>query len=410
MPQFMQGYITGKQLMQIHVRFMSFVLLISTVAIVSPVYSMPVLDVFDAIVTTANDGSLFAPDTEVSVSTESSVIWQEMNKNWQLFLQKLPMIGVGLVLFIVIFLLARPLSELLVRPMSFVSNSQLIRLVTRRLISILFILFGFYLFLRFAGLSEFAVAVLSGTGVIGLIIGFAFKDIAENFISSLLLSIQKPFKIDDVIEVEGRIGVVKQVTARATTLVDFDGDHIQIPNATVYKNIIRNLTANPKSRGKFVIGIGYDSSIVEAQRIALEVLNNTEAVLQDPEPQVLVDLLASSTVNLKVYFWINTHTHSLLKMSSFLMRTIMREFEKQGISMPDDAREIIFPQGITVHQSEGQVSSNLSQQTNKDGHIVDDSAIDLQDDEQDADLTSDADDIRQQAKEARDPEKGQNIL
>lgn len=367
----------------------------------------------DELALTATDnleGSLFKSETPTSVSAETSLIWQDLQHNWHLFLQKLPMIGLGLVLFILIFLSARPISELLVRPISFVSTSQLIRLVTRRLISILFILFGFYLFLRFAGLSEFAVAVLSGTGVIGLIIGFAFKDIAENFISSLLLSIQKPFKIDDVIEVEGRIGVVKQVTARATTLVDFDGDHIQIPNATVYKNIIRNLTANPKSRGKFVIGIGYDSSIVESQKIAMQVLNNTEAVLNDPEPQVLVDVLASSTVNLKVYFWINTHSHSLLKVSSFLMRTIMREFEKQGISMPDDAREIIFPQGIMVHQSDQKDSPSQTQKTDKVVTIVDDSSVDLEDDEQDADLASDADDIRQQAKEARDPEKGQNIL
>lgn len=356
------------------------------------------------------DGSLFTPPDEQSITEETSLIWRDMQANWQLFLQKLPMIGIGLVLFILIFLSARPVSELLVRPISFVSTSQLIRLVTRRLISILFILFGFYLFLRFAGLSEFAVAVLSGTGVIGLIIGFAFKDIAENFISSLLLSIQKPFKIDDVIEVEGRIGVVKQVTARATTLVDFDGDHIQIPNATVYKNIIRNLTANPKSRGKFVIGIGYESSIVESQKIALEVLNNTEAVLQDPEPQVLVDVLASSTVNLKVYFWINTHNHSLLKVSSFLMRTIMREFEKRGISMPDDAREIIFPQGIVVHQANDAGTTPDLKGAIEHQPIIDDSSLDLQDSEHDEDLASDADDIRQQAKEARDPEKGQNIL
>jgi small conductance mechanosensitive channel len=382
----------------------SVALLLANQAYASAVHELVLLT------TTNSDGSLFTPDAQVSVSTETSLIWQDMQHNWQLFLQKLPMIGLGFALFILIFVLARPLSELLVRPISFVSTSQLIRLVTRRLISILFILFGFYLFLRFAGLSEFAVAVLSGTGVIGLIIGFAFKDIAENFISSLLLSIQKPFKIDDVIEVEGRIGVVKQVTARATTLVDFDGDHIQIPNATVYKNIIRNLTANPKSRGKFVIGIGYDSSIVESQKIAMQVLNSTDAVLNDPEPQVLVDVLASSTVNLKVYFWINTHSHSLLKVSSFLMRTIMREFEKQGISMPDDAREIIFPQGIMLHKAEEQGASNPPKQPFKNQAIIDDSVVDLQDDEHDADLTSDADDIRQQAKEARDPEKGQNIL
>ena len=355
-------------------------------------------------------GSLFVTENPNSISDETHLIWQETEVYWQSFLQKLPMIGLGLFLFIVIFLLARPLSTLLVRPMFFVSSSALIQVVTRRLISILFILFGFYLFLRFAGLSEFAVAVLSGTGVMGLIIGFAFKDIAENFISSLLLSIQKPFKIDDVIEVEGRIGVVKQVTARATTLVDFDGDHIQIPNATVYKNIIRNLTANPKSRGKFVIGIGYDSSIIKSQKVAMAVLNSTEAVLQDPEPQVLVDVLASSTVNLKVYFWINNHTHSLLKVSSFLMRTIMREFEKHGISMPDDAREIIFPQGIVVHQPVTNDAPPLINSEPKQETMNNNTATDLQDTEKQEDLSSDSDDIRQQAKEARDPEKGQNIL
>ena len=347
---------------------------------------------------------------ESSLRHETNLIWQEVEQSWQLFLLKLPAIGIGLLLFVLIFLVARPVSVLLVKPLVYMNHSQLVTLVTRRLLSFLVILFGFYLFLRFAGLSEFAVAVLSGTGVMGLIIGFAFKDIAENFIASLLLSIQKPFKIDDVIEVDGRLGVVNQVTARATTLVDFDGDHIQIPNATVYKNIIRNVTANPKSRGKFVIGIGYDSSIIESQKIALRVLTQTDSVLSDPEPQVLVDVLASSTVNLKVYFWINSHEHSLLKVSSYLMRTIMREFEQHGISMPDDAREIIFPQGIVVHQADDthktlHQSTALPNNAKAAKHHDDlhsQGAVD--------DLSSDAADIRQQAKEARDPEKGQNIL
>ena len=347
---------------------------------------------------------------ESSLRHETSLIWQEVEQSWQLFLLKLPAIGIGLLLFVVIFLVARPFSLLLVKPLVYMNHSQLVTLVTRRLLSFLIILFGFYLFLRFAGLSEFAVAVLSGTGVMGLIIGFAFKDIAENFIASLLLSIQKPFKIDDVIEVDGRLGVVNQVTARATTLVDFDGDHIQIPNATVYKNIIRNVTANPKSRGKFVIGIGYDSSIIESQKIALRVLTQTDSVLSDPEPQVLVDVLASSTVNLKVYFWINSHQHSLLKVSSYLMRTIMREFEQHGISMPDDAREIIFPQGIVVHQADDTNKTQHQSPALPNNTPAIKHNDDLDNPEAVDDLSSDAADIRQQAKEARDPEKGQNIL
>jgi small-conductance mechanosensitive channel len=366
-----------------------------------------------SITSSAQDSLVKAVDENITLVNQTHAIWVEAEQYWQNFLEKLPMIGIGLILLIAFILIARPLSQLLVRPITTLSSSLLIKVVARRLVSVLIILFGFYLFLRFAGLSEFAIAILSGTGVLGLIIGFAFKDIAENFISSLLLSVQKPFKIDDVIEIDGRIGVVKQVTARATTLVDFNGDHIQIPNATVYKNVIRNLTANPKSRGQFIIGIGYDSSIVQAQQLAIKVLDSTDAVLADPEPQVLVDILASSTVNLKVYFWVDTHQHSINKVASFLMRTIMREFEHQGISMPDDAREIIFPEGIVLHRDTD--ASNVKANTNSLKQAPEQQQNlqvqhDLEHDAVDDDLTSDADNIRQQAKAARDPEMGANIL
>ncbi|WP_166423496.1 mechanosensitive ion channel family protein [Paraglaciecola sp. 20A4] len=353
-----------------------------------------------------------ATSAEEPLMTQPLDVWIDVTHLWHNVVKALPMLALGLAFFIICYALAKPLSTLLVRPIGYVSQSELIKLVTRRTISMLIILLGLYVFLRFAGLSEFALAIVSGTGVMGLILGFAFRDIAENFISSLLLSVQKPFKIDDVIEVQGQLGIVKQVTARATTLVDFDGNHIQIPNATIYKNIIRNLTANPKMRGKFIIGIGYDSSILEAQQLATKVLNSQATILQDPEPQVLVDELGSSTVNLKVYFWIDAQQYSLLKVSSMLMRLIMREFERNNISMPDDAREIIFPQGVPVHQI-----STL--QTSADGETQEQRALAAKSDaiEQDSenshhedDLTSDAHDIREQAKQARDPEQGQNIL
>ena len=165
-------------------------------------------------------------------------------------------------------------------------------------------------------------------------------------------------------------------------------------------------------RGKFTIGIGYDSSILEAQQLATKVLCSQNTILQDPEPQVLVDELGSSTVNLKVYFWIDAQQYSLLKVSSMLMRLIMREFERNNISMPDDAREIIFPQGVPVHQiSSGKSDSSYGSQAlrplpaNNEAIEQDSDAIEHQDD-----LSSDTHDIRQQAKQARDPEQGQNIL
>lgn len=353
-----------------------------------------------------------AASSQNAISTQTLDMWADVINLWQQFVLALPMLLLGLVFLVLCYLSAKPVSSLLVRPIGYLSQSQLIKLVTRRTISLLIILLGLYVFLRFAGLSEFAIAIVSGTGVMGLILGFAFRDIAENFISSLLLSVQKPFKIDDVIEVQGQLGIVKQVTARATTLVDFDGNHIQIPNATIYKNIIRNLTANPKMRGKFIIGIGYDSSILEAQQLATKVLAAQSTILQDPEPQVLVDTLGSSTVNLQVYFWIDAQQYSLLKVSSMLMRLIMREFEKNNISMPDDAREIIFPQGVPVHQMAEPDEHKVAQVNEKDENKPLSPAIehDMQASEHVDDLSSDTHDIRQQAKQARDPEQGQNIL
>ncbi|XQF90831.1 mechanosensitive ion channel family protein [Pseudoalteromonas espejiana] len=256
--------------------------------------------------------------------------------------QILPTLLLGFILLTISYFVASPLSKLLVKPLVYMTDSKLVHLVARRGISILILLLGVYLFLRLAGLTEFAIAIMSGTGLIGLILGFAFRDIAENFIASLLLSVQRPFKIDDVIEVDNRLGVVKKVTARATTLVDYDGNHIQIPNSTVYKNTIKNLTANPKMRAKVVIGIGYDNDIRYCQTLGLEIANKQTGVINEPPAQVLINNLGSSTINFNLFFWVNSEQHSPLKVASQLMRELVTEFTMQNISMPDDARERII--------------------------------------------------------------------
>jgi len=374
-------------------------------------------------------------DTTTNPAQALTPIFSDFQNMLELVIQKLPVVGIGIICFVVMFWLSRPIAKLLIKPIGYVSKSELIRIVAQRVLSFLIILLGLYIFLRLAGLTQFAIAVVSGTGVAGLIVGFAFKDIAENFISSLLLSVQKPFKIGDVVEVAENLGVIYRVTSRATTLVDFDGNHIQIPNSIIYKNIIKNLSANPKMRSHFVIGIGYDSSIVDSQRIALEIMAENDGVLQEPAPQVLVDNLGSSTVNLKVYFWVNSEKNSVLKVSSVLQRVIMRGFEKANISMPDDARERIFAAPIAFQQvaekiteeagaeaqqgtvSAGQLDDKYldntaqSEVTKTDNHTVaagktDDSALhDI-----DADIDSDVDDIRKQAQQSRSPEQGENIL
>ena len=334
---------------------------------------------------------------------QTQLVLDDLSQFTQLVVEKLPSIVLGVVIFVIFFWLSRPIANFLTKPLAKATSSKLIQMVIRRTMSILVVLFGLYILLRLVGLTQFAVALLSGTGVLGLIIGFAFKDIAENFLSSLLLSVQRPFKLGDIIEVEGYLGVVQKMTSRATTLVDFNGDHVQLPNATIYKNAIRNLTANPFMRSTIDIGVGYDADFDHAQSLAMHIMLSHPAVLDDPAPQALVDSLGASTCNLRLYFWVNSEINSSIKVSSVLMKRVVETFLLEDIAMPDDAREriILNPETLTnpavskTKQSQVDSEKKTNQKPNESTND---------------DTSSDHDEIREQAAQARDPEEGANIL
>lgn len=361
--------------------------------------------------------SLQANSEDAAITSLSSA-QSLLSELWSGFLYRLPGLALGVALMAVFIVLAPHAAKILVKPLTRTTTSPLLRSVIQRSVSLVLILLGIYLFLFLAGLTGFAIAVVSGTGVVGLILGFAFRDIAENFISSLLLTIQRPFRIGDIVQINDFTGIIQKVTARATTLVDFDGNHIQIPNATIYKGVIKNLTANPLMRGQFVIGVGYDSDIQQAQQIAQKITALQENVLKDPEPQILIDELGASTYNVKVYFWVDVEKTSVLKMASVLMRNITQAFLDANISMPDDARERIFPQGLPIHNETDNTKSEVSvsplppmsaDKTSDDSQSETVNKLPNEGSAND-DVSSEANEIREQARRSRDPEAGENIL
>jgi small-conductance mechanosensitive channel len=227
-------------------------------------------------------------------------------------------------------------------------EGRLLRSVFARGAGVLVVLVGTYVVLRVSGLTQLALTLVGGTGLVGLALGIAFRDITENFLSSIFLSMQRPFETGDLVEVAGVTGYVQQLNVRTTILMTLDGNLVQIPNSTVYKSNLRNFTNSANRREDFIVGIDYAAQITDAQEIARQVLVGHPAVLQDPEPSVLVDSLGPSAVNLRVYFWLDGREHSWLKVRSSVIRLIKRAFQEHGITMPDDAREVIFPQGVPV--------------------------------------------------------------
>ncbi len=232
-------------------------------------------------------------------------------------------------------------------------TSPFLRTVVSRMLTLPIFLLGIYVVLQVAGLTQLALSVVGGAGVIGIVVGFAFRDIAENFLASLLLSIRQPFRVDDFIIVGDMQGTVHSMNTRSTVLISPEGNQIQIPNATVFKSVITNYTASPETRSSIAVGIGYDAPVNEAQRIIAQVLEEHEAILNEPSPMILVDTLGSSTVNVIAYYWVDIRRFSLLKVKSSVLRLVKKSLTEAGISMPDDAREIIFPEGVPLSRDLG---------------------------------------------------------
>lgn len=295
-------------------------------------------------------------------------------------------------------------------------DSLLLRQVVSRAMAVPVFVFGLYLVLKLSGLTGLAFTVLGGTGLVGLIIGFAFRDIAENFLASILISSQHPFAIGDLIEVEGHKGFVQRVNTRSTLIMTLEGNHVQIPNSAVYKGTIVNYTANPRLRSRFTVGIGYSDSIKLAQETALRVLQDHPAVVTEPEPLVLVDSLGAATVNLSVLYWIDASRYSQAKVLSAVIRLTKRAFDEAGISMPDEAREVVFPDGVPILDLRDRAGAagdrdgrKLPQALHQPAPVEGEDGSTAT--ESEGDLRSESREIQEQADSARVPEgEGRNLL
>jgi small conductance mechanosensitive channel len=315
----------------------------------------------------------------------------------------LPLMGFSLLVLLVAALVARLAVSLARRFLHHRLSHNLLVNVIARSIGVVVFLLGLYIVFQIAGLASVALTVVGGTGLLGLILGIAFRDITENFLSSLFLSMQNPFQTGDLVEIEGTLGFVQLLTTRATIIMTVEGNHVQIPNTLVYKSKIFNYTSNPNRRVAFTVGIGYDDKITMAQELILGLLTEHPAVLKDPEPLVLVDSLGSATVNLQIYFWVNGREHSWQKVRSSVIRLVKRTLEDAHISMPDEAREMIFPQGMTVRLLEPEEALPAPE-----GETPPESASFST--EAEGNLRSEAGEIETQARQSRTPESGENLL
>ncbi len=213
----------------------------------------------------------------------------------------------------------------------------LIRNVLRTVI----ILFGVVVALNLLNATALVTAVLGSAGVVGLVLGFAFKDIAENYVAGILLSLRQPFAPGDHVVIDGNEGKVVALHSRTTMLMTLEGNELRLPNALVFKAIILNYTRNPKRRFDFTIPIDVGQSIRTAQSLALEQISGVEGLLQDPRPSWTVHEYGAAGIVLRFFGWVDQRKSDLGKVRSESIRRVKAAFAREGIEPPRTTYHIL---------------------------------------------------------------------
>lgn len=184
--------------------------------------------------------------------------------------------------------------------------------------------------------------LLGALGLTSVAIGFSLKDVLSNYISGVILLASRPFRINDQVVIDSYEGTVTQVQLRTTTITTYDGRVVYIPNQEVFQSSITNNTASPRRRSSVMVGIDYGANIEQAKAAIFRVLDELFEVESKPKPDILVNELATSTVNLEVRFWVDSRRAGYLTTTSRVTQAIKEALEKDNIEMPTDIYTLVF--------------------------------------------------------------------
>lgn len=293
-----------------------------------------------------------------SVGKSSDLIINKLMSWTETFIKMLPNMMLALLVFIVFIFVAKGLTKLLKRIFRKRNiNHELFR-IFNKILYITVLGLGLMFSLSILNLDKTVTSLLAGAGIVGLALGFAFQDIAANFISGFFMASKKPFQIGDVIEVSGKKGTVRKINLRTTEIEDFDGDYIIIPNKEVFQSPIINYSTTGQRRVVISVGVGYESDLDKVEACSKETIGSLEDTIREKGVSVHFLEFGDSSINLEIKFWVEyPNNGTYMNSVSAGVKAIKKAFDKEGINIPFPIR--------TLLSKNFKVNAELNEEANK---------------------------------------------
>ena len=259
------------------------------------------------------------------------------------FLRLLPALVLAMVVLGLFYVGARAARRVIARVAGEKSAHASVGLVLGRLAQGGLVLLGVLVALMIAVPSFKPGQLVQVLGIGSVAIGFAFRDILQNFLAGILILLTQPFRIGDQIIITGFEGTVENIETRATFLRTYDGRRVVIPNSVLFTESVMVNTAFETRRLQYDVGVGYGDDVGKVQELILATLAGIKGVLKDPAPEAVVTDLAGSTVNVRARWWIDPPRKiDVIRSTSEVLVALKDALTEAGVDLPYPTQQILF--------------------------------------------------------------------
>lgn len=218
----------------------------------------------------------------------------------------IPSIIFAIIVFLVGLFIIKQATKIATRFLNEKSKNSIVTDFLVNIVSFVLTLLLIVVCLGILGFKDITDKILAGTALTTFIIGFALKDIGENFLAGILMAFRRPFKIGDLIEVEGMRGRVKKMSLRETNIKTLDGKDVFIPNSIILKNPLENFTYNQLLRSEVTLNIAFFEDLETIMKDILAIINSFEEIEKEPKSTIYIQEIDGEKIKLRVAYWFKT--------------------------------------------------------------------------------------------------------
>ena len=277
------------------------------------------------------------------MNLDFSVALEQLRNMGESLVRLLPSIVIGLIVFLIFVFIAGVAARSVQGLSARYRRQRNLGLVLGRVSQWVILLIGLLITAVIIFPNFTPARLIEFLGIGSVAIGFAFRDILQNFLAGILLLITEPFRIGDQIVTGSYEGTVEEIQTRATMIRTYDGRRVVIPNADLFVGSVTVNTAFEKRRLEYNVGIGYGDDVPAAKHLVFAALDECSTVLRDPAPEVLLVELAASSVNLRVRWWIEPpRRRDALDSQDEVLVAIKQKLNAHGVDLPYTTYQVLF--------------------------------------------------------------------